>query len=192
MVHSTVSGVPTVTESRVEEWVEVGRVTRPRGFDGRLVVHLYGDAPGNLLRADVVTLNGEPGSVSFQVRRAEAVGGLRGGRVRVRLTLDGLDSRERAALWTGARVSIPERALQPLSEGEFYWRDLIGLRCRTDDGEELGVVEEIWPTGSNDVLVVRRGERTLLLPTLRSLLAGIDLEAGELRIERSSGLLEEN
>jgi 16S rRNA processing protein RimM len=51
--------------------------------------------------------------------------------------------------------------------------------------------EEIWPTGSNDVLVIRDGTRTRLVPALRSVLVRVDATAGELWIDPPAGLLEE-
>jgi 16S rRNA processing protein RimM len=165
-------------------------VVRPHGFDGTLLIELYGDDPANLLAVEVVTLSGEPGTIPFRVRGASEAG-LSQGHARVRMTLHGLDSRERAELWSGARLSIPERALRPLPEGEFYWRELLGLRCRLPDGRDLGVIQEIWPGAQNDVLVVRAGSRTRLVPALRQLLVRLDRAAGELWIDPPAGLLEE-
>jgi len=174
-----------------EAWVEVGRVLRPHGFDGVLLVELHGDDPGNLLGADIVTLTGDPGAIPFQVKEARAAGPPRDGHGRVRLVLSGLDSRERAQVWSGARLSIPEHALQPLPEGEFYWRELMGLRCRLPDGRELGVVEEIRPGGLHDVLVIRDGTHTHLVPTPRGVLVRLDRAEGQLWIAPPDGWLEE-
>ena len=86
---------------------------------------------------------------------------------------------------------LPEAALEPLPEGEFYWREILGLRCLTLAGEELGTVEEIWPTGDVDVLVVRQADRTRLIPALAGLMVRVDREAGELWIDPPEGLLED-
>ncbi len=187
---SSASGVRTSAGNSGEASVELGRVLRPHGFDGTLLVELHGDDPANLLRAEVVTLTGEPGTIPFQLRRCHALGSSRG-HARVRIELSGLDSRERAQAWSGARLSIPEHALQPLPEGEYYWRELLGLRCRLPDGEELGTVQEIWPGVESDVLVVRSGPRTWLVPVLGELLKRVDRDAGELWIDPPAGLLEE-
>lgn len=192
MVGSTVNGVKMVPGKGRGEWIELGRVAGPHGLDGNLLVDLYGEDPDNLLCAEAVTLTGEPGTILFRVQGARAMGNPRGGQARVCLVLAGLESRDRAEVWTGAMLSIPRRALQPLPEGEFYWRDILGLRCRLRDGRDLGVVEEIWPTGSNDVLVIRDGTRTRLVPALRSVLVRVDSGAGELWVDPPAGLLEED
>ena len=147
----------TVASTGSQEQVEVGRVARPFGLEGGLLIQLYGDDPSNLLAAEQLSLQGTPGRIPFRVLSAEPAGVDASGQARLRVRLGGLVSKERAEVWTRARVLIPESLLAPLEEGEFYWRDLIGLRVRTLDGQDLGRVDEIWPTGSNDVLVVREG-----------------------------------
>ena len=70
--------------------------------------------------------------------------------------------------WKGARLSLREAAIQPLPAGEFYWREIIGLRARLPDGSELGRVEEIWSTRASDVLVVCKGSHRNLVPPCAS------------------------
>jgi 16S rRNA processing protein RimM len=172
-------------------WIEIGRAGRPHGLSGGLEVQLHSDDPSNLLAATEVLLLGDLGTVPFRIARGEPAGKSRGGGMWVHLWLVGLDSRERAEKWRGARLFLRESELRALPEGEFYWRDVIGLRVRLPDGTSIGVVEEIWPTGSNDVLVVRDAGTERLIPALRSVLARFDLQARELWIEPMPGLLDE-
>jgi 16S rRNA processing protein RimM len=173
-----------------DSWVEIGEVSRPHSLHGALLVGLYGDDPENLIRSGRVLLRGQPGSVEFKVVSASPAGAARKGRIRIRLTLAGLESREQAEPWASARVHIPAAALRPLPDGEYYWRDILGSRCLTLNGEELGTIEEIWPTAGNDLLVVRGGSRTLLVPALRRVLVRVELERGEVWIDPPEGLLE--
>jgi 16S rRNA processing protein RimM len=129
--------------------------------------------------------------MAFRVGSCSPAGALRDGRSRVRLWLQGIETREQAELWLGARLAIPEDALETLSDGEYYWRDILGLRCRTVAGKMLGTVEEIWPAGENDILVVREGGQTTLIPALRQILARVDFDSREIWIEPPAGLLEE-
>lgn len=189
----TVSHTAESRRRAADAWIEVGRVSRAHGLRGGLLIALLGDGPENLLRAERVLLRSRPGreqgESEFAVRSIEPLPGLRCSRVRA--YLDGIDRREVAESWIGASVLIPESVLEPLAPGEYYWRDILGLRCRTRDGQELGRIEEIWSTGSNDVLVVRRGAQTLLIPALREVLLRVDVESGDLWIDPPPGLLEQ-
>jgi 16S rRNA processing protein RimM len=86
---------------------------------------------------------------------------------------------------------IPANELAALPEGEFYWRDLIGLRALDGDGECLGTLVEILPTAALDVLVVRGDGPDLLLPATATLIVRLDRERGELWLDPPLELLAE-
>jgi len=173
-------------------WVELGRVLRPFGLDGGLLVALHSDDPANLLDCSTVSLRGVPGTIPFRVESAEPVGPATGGRARVRLWLEGVDSRERALAWADATLLVPPDAIRPLPAGEFYWRDLIGLSARSADGTALGKVAEILSTKANDVLVLRtQGRPDLLLPVVDGLIVRLERELGELWLDPPAELLSE-
>jgi 16S rRNA processing protein RimM len=171
-------------------WVELGHVVRAHGLDGTLLVALHGEDAANLIDTPRVLLRGSAGSLEVAVIDVRPIPLARAHGARVRVRLAGIDSRERAESWSGATLSIPETALPALPDGEYYWRDLIGLECLTLDGRSLGRIEEIWPTGSNDVLVVRGAGATTLVPALHDVLARVDLEQRRVWIDPPAGLLE--
>ena len=84
----------------------------------------------------------------------------------------GIDDRDIAQKLVGSEIFVSEDALSDLPEGEFYWRDLIGMTVVTDKGYDLGQVSDIMETGANDVLVVKAnlkdgfGKKERLIPYL--------------------------
>jgi 16S rRNA processing protein RimM len=172
--------------------VEIGRVSRPHGLQGCLQIVLFGDDPANFLAAERIVLSGGPGSIPYRIERADSVGPTSGGGLRLRVWLEGIEDRERAASWAGAWVSIAESDIQPLPEGEYYWRDLLGLRCVTSDGTAIGTLDEIWPTGAEDLLVINDGDRQTLVPARDEVLVRVDLEKRELCVDLGAALLEAN
>ena len=104
--------------------------------------------------------------------------------------LEGVDDRDAAMQLTGALIAITPDQLQALSENEFYWRDLIGLRVINREGIELGTVQRLMETGANDVLVVRdeqtaeQGGREHLVPwTPGQAVLEVDLEQGRILVD---------
>jgi len=108
---------------------------------------------------------------------------------RILLRLDGCVSRETAQLLTGCEICVQREALPPSPEGEFYWWDLEGLTVYTENGECLGQVEEFFPTGSNEVLVVRKGQQETLLPFIKEVILTVDADQGIIQVRAIPGLL---
>jgi 16S rRNA processing protein RimM len=103
------------------------------------------------------------------------------------LHLAGVESRDEAERLHGQEILI-ETAQRPRQEGEFFAREVIGLKVRTIDGEELGEVVEILVTGANDVYVVKGDRGEILLPARVEVIKGIDVEAGIMTVELLPGL----
>lgn len=69
--------------------------------------------------------------------------------------INNIDDRDEAQKLVGSEIYANLSVLPELPEGEFYWRDLIGMTVVTTKGYDLGVVEQLLETGANDVLVVK-------------------------------------
>jgi 16S rRNA processing protein RimM len=108
---------------------------------------------------------------------------------RLLLQLDGCVSREMAQLLAGSELCVQREELPPAPAGEYYWWDLEGLTVYTEDGDCLGRVEEFFPTGSNEVLVVRKGEREVLLPFIKEVIRAVDTRQGIMQVRVIPGLL---
>lgn len=99
------------------------------------------------------------------------------------MQFDGIDDRDAAAPLIGCEIAVRRTQLPPAAPGEYYWTDLVGLRVETIDGIDLGRVDHLFETGSNDVVVVR-GERERLIPFLRDeVIRSIDLDAGLMQVD---------
>ena len=72
---------------------------------------------------------------------------------------EGINDRNQAEVLMGLNIYIDADQMQELSDDEFYWKDLIGLKVINELGVEFGAVSEIMATGANDVLVVHGVEK---------------------------------
>ena len=106
--------------------------------------------------------------------------------------INGVDNRERAEQFCGKEILLDASSLPELGEGEYYWRQLIGLRvwCICSDRLLLiGIVDHLLDTGANDVLVVSPCEGSVdlverLIPfKLGDIVKRIDLVAGVIEID---------
>lgn len=85
----------------------------------------------------------------------------------------------------GKFVSVYEEDLPSLPEGTYYIKDLIGLDVITDDGRELGKLDDVIQTGANDVYNVNG----ILLPVIDEVVKKIDLENHKIVVHLIDGLI---
>jgi len=69
--------------------------------------------------------------------------------------LEGVFDRNQVEALIGADIAIRKEQLEVLSNGEYYWKDLIGISVETKDGVVLGRLDWIFNSGSNDILIVK-------------------------------------
>lgn len=130
-------------------WVELGRIGAPFGLLGWVHVSSYTEPPEGLLEYPEWALRPEGG----ERRRYRLVEGrLQGERLVVRL--DGTESRDGAALLTGAWVEIERAELPPTGDREYYRVDLIGLEVANLEGIALGRVAYFIDAPAGAVMVV--------------------------------------
>jgi 16S rRNA processing protein RimM len=97
--------------------------------------------------------------------------------------LEGCEDRDQAAALVGQEIAVRRDQLPPPAKDEFYWADLEGLAVETVAGKSLGVIERLFATPANDVIVVK-GERERLIPFLwDDVIRDIDVERGVMRVD---------
>lgn len=162
----------------------VGRVLRPHGVRGEVVLEVLTDFPDSLLGKTVyaAATAGERGS-------AHEIASLRWHRGRLLIRFAGSLDRDSADAYRGLLVQVDASQAEPLAEGQYYHHQIIGLRAVGDEGEPLGPIVKILETGANDVYVIETpngGE--LLLPAISTVVKKIDVAAGEIVVHLLEGL----
>jgi 16S rRNA processing protein RimM len=89
----------------------------------------------------------------------------------------------------GALLTVPEDEIVPLPGDTYYHFQLIDMQVFSDEGEALGAIAEILDTSANDVYVIRsEGGPDLLIPAIREVVLGVDVDAGRMTVHLPSGL----
>ncbi len=137
--------------------VVLGRITGLFGVRGWVRVYSYTEPREAILDYDEWLLDRRGERHARRVKEGQRHG------KSVIAHLDGVDDRDAAAALLGCDVVVARSALPELSEGRYYWSDLVGMQVVHRDGTELGTVAYVMETGANDVLVVD-GDRERLVP----------------------------
>jgi 16S rRNA processing protein RimM len=74
------------------------------------------------------------------------------------------------------------------SPNSYRVKDIVGFEVLTVQGEKLGALMDVLPTGSNDVFVVGEGKQEVLIPALKTVVQSIDLETKTITVDLPRGL----
>ena len=171
--------------------VIVGRVGRPHGIRGEVVIGVRTDEPdqrfavGAILDADRDPPGEEPSGQQLTVASARWHSG------QLLVAFAGITDRTAAGELTGSWLSVDSSQLPEVADpDEFRDHELVGLSVRTTTGHPVGVVTDVLHPGQ-DVLVVRppHGEEHLV-PFVKAIVPEVDLTAGVLVIDPPLGLLD--
>lgn len=156
-----------------QQYIVVGEISGVFGIKGWVKVYSFTEPRENILNYSPWILR--KGS---DLKTLEVLDGSLQGKAVV-ASLSGITDRDIAASLGGYEIVIDAGMLPEPEEGEYYWRDLIGLKVETEQGVTLGLVDYLLETGANDVLVVKDGEKERLIPFLQGqFVKKIDLESG--------------
>lgn len=96
-----------------------------------------------------------------------------------------IDTREQAEQFLNKEIAICESQLAPLDEGEYYWKELIGLNVVNLADEDMGTIDHILETGGNDVLVLRvnNGAEERLVPRTNDVVNKVDIAGSRMVVD---------
>jgi 16S rRNA processing protein RimM len=173
-----------------EDLVIVGRVRRPHGINGELVVEIMTDEPdavyasGRRVFGGTVEGDADPDAPELTVTQTRPF--KRGLLVRFREIGD----RSTAEMWNGRHLLVPEDELAPRATGEVYVHELKGMTVELSSGEVIGTVTDVFEAPQGLLLDVARARGTVLVPFSADIIMGVDRERRLVRIDPPAGLLE--
>lgn len=166
--------------------VTVGRIVRPHGNRGRVVVASETDFAEERFR---------PGSTLF-IERDGAVGPIvvnasRPYDARWVVGFDGFGSIDEAETLRGCELRIAPEDVKPLQAGAYYVYDLVGCTVRTVGGDTVGTVERV-DLGTGIPMLVVNGDGEVLVPFSDAFCRRVSVTDRVIEIDPPDGLIEVN
>lgn len=163
-------------------FLAVGKIRRPHGLRGEVLLEVYTDFPERLSPGRVVYAGEQRERLVIRRARAHRDGLL--------LAFEGFSGPAEVAGLRNRILYVARQEAAPLAEGEYYYYQLVGLTVVAEDGRELGRLTEVLLTGANDVYVVRGEQGEVLLPAIPQVVRSIDLATRRMMVHLLPGLLE--
>jgi 16S rRNA processing protein RimM len=174
-------------EASWDDLVLVGRVARPHGIRGQVVVNPETDFVAERFHAGA--------QMWTRVQGRETVLTIAQARVEGRrpiLAFDGYATVEAAEALAGAELRVPESELQPLPDGSYYLHQLAGCRVETVEGAAVGTVRRVDGGAAAAMLVIDGSHGEVLVPFVQEMCVGVDVAERVIRVRLPEGLLELN
>ena len=166
------------------EYIAVGKLTQAHGTGGVLKAISYAGIPERYLEIRTLYVESDQGLTGYVVDGVEAVG------PGVLIKLRGVDDRGHAQRLAGSEVFLPESEKIELPEDAWFVHDLIGLEVFDTDGTFVGILEDVLQNNSNDIYLVRDGDREVLIPAVSQFVNAIDLDAGRMTVTLIEGMVD--
>jgi len=161
----------------------IGRILGPVGVSGEVRAQILTDFPERFLQLQTVHLGDNLRPYHVQSARLEPSA--------VLLKLASIDDASTAQALAGQDVQIPIDQAVELPPETYYWHEIVGLEVWTTSGRRLGTISEVLRTGSNDVYVVGKGAREMLIPAIADVVSSIDVPNHRMTINLVPGLEEQ-
>ncbi|MFT4201901.1 ribosome maturation factor RimM [Gordonia sp. (in: high G+C Gram-positive bacteria)] len=172
----------------------IGRVVKPHGVRGELVVDVRTDdpesrfAPGTVVRGLLPRPKGAKRSNEreFTIAAARAHSG------RLLVSLEGVVGRTDADELRGVLFVIDAADVDSGDDpDEFYDHELIGLPVRTVEGDAIGAVRDVVHLPASDLLAITAADdgREILVPFVSEIVPQVSRDEGVV-IDPPDGLLE--
>ena len=166
------------------KYLEIGQIVNTFGIKGMVKVKPFTDNIKRFDKLEKVYIKNKEGKKEYKIEEVKYHKNM------VLIKFVGIENPEEANLLRESYLLVDRETEEPLEEGTYYIVDMIGLEVYTDKGENLGILEDIFNTGSNDIYVVKNElGKQILLPAIKEVIKQVDMENKKITVHLIPGLV---
>lgn len=167
------------------KYLEIGQIVNVFGIKGMVKVKPFTDNIKKFSDLKSVYIKNQAGQTEYKIQEVKYHKNM------VLIKFEGVNNPEQANLLRNSYVIIDRKQEEPLEEGRYYIVDMIGLKVYTQENDKyLGILEDIYNTGSNDIYVVKDElGKQILLPAIENVIKKIDMENKRIIVNLIPGLM---
>ena len=168
----------------ISDFYSIGKITRPHGLRGEVTLALSPEAPDDLGSLDVLYVGQAGNLVPYFIDTVS----VKGAKAYVRF-LD-VDSLDLEAAVSGLEIFLPKADRPAPGGSEFYADEVTGFMVSEGEDHELGAVADVIRSGLQRLLVVKHGEKEILIPVNGPFIRKVDRQRKTILVELPEGFLE--
>lgn len=168
----------------MEQLMEIGQIVNTYGIKGFLKVVPYTDDITRFEDLKSIYIEIKNSLKTFIIEEVKYSKNL------VLLKLKGIDDINAAEIYKNCYIKIDRKDAVKLPEDSYFIVDLIGIKVFTDNNEELGNIVDVYPTGANDIYVVKDElGKQVLLPAIGEVIKSVDIKDKRMIVHLIEGLV---
>ena len=167
----------------IDECYNLGRITKPWGVKGQLVLFLDVDTPEDYLELDsaFVEVKGQLVPYFFHIDNINGNKAV--------ATFEDL-SPEQAGALVGHDLYLPLSLLPKLDGNRFYFHEVTGFRVIDSQHGDIGTLEQVIDYPAQPLFQVMKNGQEILIPVIDEVIEKVDRDAKTLYITAPNGLIE--
>lgn len=168
----------------MKERLEVGQIVNTFGIKGFVKIYPYVDDITRFEDLKKVYVKSKKQEQKLEIEEIKYQKNM------VLAKFKGIETVEQAETLRNSYLEIDRKDAIPLSEGQYFIADLLGLEVFQDTGEKLGILDDIFNNGSTDIYVVKNElGKQFLLPYIDEVVKQIDLKNEKIIVHLIDGLI---
>lgn len=167
----------------MKQLMEIGQIVNTYGIKGFLKVVPYTDNVKRFEDLKTIYIEYKNELKEFSIEE------IKYSKNTVMLKLKGIDDMNVAEIYKNCYIKIDRKDAVELPEDTYFIVDLIGITVYTDENRLLGTIVDVFPTGSNDVYVVKDDlGKQILLPAIGDVIKDVDIQNKKMIVHLIPGL----
>jgi 16S rRNA processing protein RimM len=167
------------------ELIAIGRISKPIGTRGDVKVLPLTDNMQRFAALPVVWMGRDAAHVELKniLRR-------RIDKKQVVLHLNGFETIEEAEILKDFYLFIQKEDAVELQKGSYFIDDILGCEIVTEELKEVGVITDLFSLPMNDVWVVKKDSKEILIPAVKAIIRQVDVKNKRITIHSFEGLID--
>lgn len=165
------------------DFLEIGKIINTHGLRGEVKVSVWTDSPEDFESLEYV-LTKHRGA-----EKRLGISGVKYQKNNIIVKFREINSIEEAQGYKNAVLYVPKEELPELPENVYYIADLLDCEVFSETGEKIGILCDVFSTGSNDVYDIKReNAKNLLVPIIDGVVKSVDVGDKKVVIKIPEGL----
>lgn len=160
-------------------YIEFGKIVNTHALKGEIKVYSYTDNVKNILALKEVYIS----DIRYEVEKSRYNNNM------FTFKLKGVDNINAAEAMVNLNILRRVTDEELNAENSYFIQDLLNTKVYLENGEEFGILTDVFQTGANDVYeVTKKDGGAILLPAIESVIKDVNLEENKIIVHIMEGL----